>query len=87
MTTVTLYHAPGCHLCDEARAAIAVVARELPFDLAEVDISGDAALEERYRAWLPVVDVDGEQAFVHFVTADAFRRRLTRTKSSTSTAD
>jgi hypothetical protein len=63
------------------------VAREIPFDLEEVDISGDAALEERYRAWLPVVHVDGEQAFVHFVTADALRGRLMRTKSRTSTAD
>ncbi len=35
----------------------------LPFGLVEVDISGDAALELRYRPWLPVVEIDGERAF------------------------
>ena len=42
----------------------------------EVDISGDAELEARYREWLPVVEIDGERAFVYFVPPDAFRRRV-----------
>jgi hypothetical protein len=49
---------------------------EQPFELEEVDISGDAALEERYRELLPVVEIDGERAFTYFVTPDALRRRL-----------
>jgi hypothetical protein len=56
---------------DEARA-------EIPFDLEEVDITGDADLEARYREWLPVVELDGERAFVYVVPPDALRRRLTR---------
>ena len=42
----------------------------------EVDISGDAELEARYREWLPVVEIDGERAFVYYVDAAALRRKL-----------
>jgi hypothetical protein len=49
---------------------------ELGFELREVDISGDPELEARYREWLPVVEIDGERAFVYHVDADGFRRRL-----------
>ena len=48
----------------------------MPFELREVDITGDAELEATYREWLPVVEIDGERAFVYHVPADAFRRRL-----------
>jgi glutaredoxin len=75
---VTLYHAPGCHLCERARATVRALRDELGFHLAEVDISGDAELEARYREWLPVVEIDGERAFVYHVDPDGFRRRLSR---------
>jgi hypothetical protein len=64
-----------------------VLAEEIEFDLTEVDISGDPELEVRYREWLPVVEIDGERAFVYTVPPDAFRRRVARTKSGTSRAD
>jgi hypothetical protein len=51
---------------------------ELGFELREVEISGDAELEARYREWLPVVEIDGERAFVYHVDPDGFRRRLER---------
>ncbi len=57
--------------------------RELPFGLVEVDISGDAALELRYRPWLPVVEIDGERAF-YFTVDEGELRQLIRTKSATS---
>jgi hypothetical protein len=49
---------------------------ELGFELDVVEIDGDAALEARYRELLPVVEIDGEQAFVHFVDPHALRDRL-----------
>jgi hypothetical protein len=49
---------------------------EIPFELEVVDISGDGELEARYRESLPVVEIDGERAFVHFVEPDALRLRL-----------
>jgi hypothetical protein len=45
-----------------------------------VNITGDAELEARYREWLPVVEIDGERAFVYYVDAGALLRKL-RTKS------
>ena len=50
-----------------------------PFELEEVDISGDVELEERYREFLPVVEIDGVRAFTYFVPPDALRRKLAQT--------
>jgi hypothetical protein len=47
-----------------------------PFELEEIDIGGDEELERRYRERIPVVLVDGEEAFTYFVHPDALRRRL-----------
>ncbi len=49
---------------------------ELGFELTEVDIGGVSDLEERYREWLPVVEIDGERAFTYFVQPDALRRKV-----------
>lgn len=76
MPEVVLYHAPGCHLCERARAVVAGFQRELEFDLREVDIAGDAALEAEYRAWIPVVEIDGRRRFTYYVQPDAFRRAV-----------
>jgi glutaredoxin len=76
LARVTLYHAAGCHLCERARRIVETVRAEVPFELEEVDIGGDPALEARYREWLPVVEIGGERAFVYYVDPDAFRRKL-----------
>ena len=73
---VILYHAPGCHLCERAREVIAEAGRDVEFSLVEVDITGDPDLEERYREWLPVVEIGGERAFVYHVDPQAFRRKV-----------
>jgi hypothetical protein len=73
---VTLVHAAGCHLCESARRVIEGVRAEVPFELEEVDITGDKELEPRYRERIPVVLVDGEEAFIYFVTPAGLRRRV-----------
>ena len=45
-------------------------------DYEAVDITGDEDLEARYREWLPVVEIDGERAFVYYVDEEALRRKL-----------
>jgi len=50
--------------------------QELGFELREVDIGGDPELEARYRELIPVVEIDGEQAFTYYVHPEAFRRRI-----------
>ena len=74
---VRLYSAEGCHLCESARRVLDQVRAEVPFEVEEVDITGDEELEARYREHIPVVLVDGEEAFTHFVHPDGLRRRLT----------
>jgi hypothetical protein len=51
-----------------------LVDADVSFD--EVDITGDEELEARYREWLPVVEIDGERAFVYYVDPNALQRRL-----------
>jgi glutaredoxin len=74
---VVLYSARGCHLCERARTTLLEVQADAPFELSEVDITGDAELETRYRERLPVVEIDGRRAFVYHVPAAAFRAALT----------
>jgi glutaredoxin len=78
MTRVVLYSAEGCHLCDRARATVTALREELGFELEEVDIGGDPALEARYRELIPVVEIDGKTAFTYFVSPEALRRKLGR---------
>ena len=79
---VTLYHARGCHLCERARSVLEVSG--IAFE--EIDIGGDAELEARYREWLPVVEIDGERAFVYYVDPAAFQRRLKRSNTDQTEA-
>ena len=73
---MTLYAREGCHLCDDARAALERVRAAHPFRLDEVDIEADDALHARYLERIPVVALDGEELFEYFVDEEALRRRL-----------
>jgi glutaredoxin len=73
---VTLYGRPGCHLCDDARAALERVRATHPFSLEEVDIESDDSLFTRYLERIPVVALDGEELFELFVDEDALGRKL-----------
>lgn len=57
---VTLYGKPGCHLCDDAEAALGRLGVDLPVSVQKIDITGDPAVYERYRYRIPVVAVDGD---------------------------
>jgi hypothetical protein len=50
--------------------------QELGFPYEEIDITGDEALEARYREWLPVIEIDGERAFVYYIDEVALMRKL-----------
>jgi glutaredoxin len=69
---ITLYGRDGCHLCDDAREVLVRVGE--PFD--EVDIETDDELLKRYLERIPVVAVDGSDAFDLFVDEDALRALL-----------
>ena len=71
-----IYHADGCHLCERALAQVRALRDELGFELTEVDIGGDEALEAAYREWIPVVEIDGRRRFTYWIDPDAFRRAV-----------
>ena len=73
---VTLIRKPGCHLCDDAHAVLDEVRRELPFELDVRDISKSRKLIEAYGLDIPVVTIDGVEAFRHRLTADQLRAAL-----------
>ncbi len=75
---VTLFHAAGCHLCERAQGQLARLRGELDFAYEEIDIGGDELLEATYREWLPVVEIDGERAFVYYLDEAAFRRKMSQ---------
>ena len=74
--TVTLYGKAGCCLCDEAKEALAAVRADRPFELEEVDVSIDPALNRVYGERIPVVAVDGEELFEYHVDERLLRQRL-----------
>jgi glutaredoxin len=69
---LTLFTRPGCHLCDDAREVLLRVGA--PFD--EVNIETDDALHARMLERIPVVALDGDELFEHFVDEDVLRTRL-----------
>ncbi len=73
---ITLYTRPGCHLCDEAKAAIAPVLGEFGAVLREVNVDEDAVLKERYGWDVPVIFIGQRKAAKHRVDLEQFRRQL-----------
>jgi len=76
MPRVTLYSAPGCHLCEAARAGLERLITRLDFELVEVDIHSDATLERRWLFEIPVIEVDGAVVAQAPVDLDAVRRAV-----------
>jgi glutaredoxin len=76
LSRVTVYHALGCHLCDRAIEVAQEAQAAVPFELVLVDITEDDELEAAFRELLPVIEINGERAFVHFVSVAALIDRL-----------
>jgi glutaredoxin len=73
---VTLYSRPGCHLCEEAKAAVAPLLREFGASLREVNIDEDSVLRERYGWDVPVIFLGAHKVAKHRVHVEQFRRQL-----------
>ena len=76
MTRVVLYGRDGCCLCDDARAVVERVRLSRAFDLEERDIDRDEDLLRAYLERIPVVTIDGAEAFELFVDESELKRRL-----------
>src|ERR1043165_6278829 len=67
---VTFYTRRDCPLYDKAKAAIR--SSGVAVELIEVDIDGDPELHQRFTDDVPVIYIDGKEAFRHFVHPQAF---------------
>ncbi len=67
---VTLYTRRHCHLCDEAKRVLHAAG----ITPREIDIDSDGELQRRFTNDVPVIFVDGREAFRHRVDADELRR-------------
>lgn len=73
---VRLYTKPGCHLCEEAkRQMLAAGCRDL-YELEEVNIETDPALMELYGLKIPVVTINGREAFRYRVSPEEFKQQI-----------
>ena len=73
---VIVYSRPGCHLCDEAKHAIDSSGIPGRFTFEQVNIESDPELLRRYKYDIPVVTIDGVEAFRHRVNAHEFQRLI-----------
>ena len=75
---VTICGKQGCCLCDEAMKVLDEVRQRMPFEIEQVDISCDAELMERYGFEIPVILIDGREAFRHRIDAERLVSMLER---------
>jgi glutaredoxin len=74
---ITVVEAPACHLCEQAKSALAVLAQSFPMTIRVLSISDEAgrALMEQHRAPMsPLVLLDGQ----YFSAGRLPRRKLER---------
>jgi hypothetical protein len=76
MRDVVLFGREGCCLCDDAREILERVRARTPFMLVERDIETDDAWLRAYLERIPVVTIDGEEAFELFVDEAEFERAV-----------
>jgi glutaredoxin len=73
---IEIYSRPGCHLCDEAKAVIEPFSSRFPLKLTVTNVDSSAELRAAYGTEIPVVMINGVEAFRHRVDARALERKL-----------
>ena len=74
---VVLYSKPGCHLCEEMKEEMNRAGCSDLYELEEVNIEDDPDLFARYRHEIPVLSIDGVEAFRYHLRADELRSYVT----------
>ena len=73
---VVLYSKPGCHLCEQMKEEMNRAGCSDLYELGEVNIEDAADLFARYRYEIPVLSINGVEAFRYHLQADAFRNYI-----------
>ena len=75
---VIIYSRPGCHLCEEAKEAMRAADCAGEYTLDEINIETDSESLKRYGDDIPVITINGAEAFRHTVSPAEFRERMLR---------
>ncbi|CAN5730042.1 glutaredoxin family protein [soil metagenome] len=75
-TKVIIYSRPGCHLCEEAKTAMRAAGCEDQYELDEVNIENEPELLELYKDDIPVITLNGVEAFRHRVKSVEFGKAV-----------
>ena len=73
---VQLYGKKGCHLCSVAKGIISRVRKEIRFELQEIDIESSRELCAQFKERIPVLFIDGREAFVYKINERKLKRVL-----------
>ncbi|MDQ5847189.1 MAG: glutaredoxin family protein, partial [Acidobacteriota bacterium] len=73
---VVIYSRPDCHLCEDAKQIMEASGCAEEYTLDEINIESDPELLKRYRYDIPVITINGVEAFRHRLTAEEFRQRI-----------
>ena len=73
---VRLYTRPGCHLCVEMLREMLAAGCDDEYQLEEINIDDDPVLKQGYGLKIPVLTINGEEAFLYRLTAAEFRQRI-----------
>ncbi len=74
---VILYTRPGCSLCEVMKHEMSRSGCAEFYTLKEIDITGDAELLARYQFDIPVLCINGVEAFRHRLNANEFKEKVT----------
>ncbi|MBV5302950.1 MAG: glutaredoxin family protein [Chlorobium sp.] len=73
---VTIYGKKECCLCDQAMDLLEKVNVLMPFELEKIDISDNPELLAEFGLKIPVIIVDGIQAFKYRINENRLRALL-----------
>jgi hypothetical protein len=79
---VRLYVKPGCHLCEDAAAALDRLRSRYPHRLATVDIASEPSLLQRYGQRIPVLVV-GKREYAAPLFEATLERALAELRAAT----
>jgi glutaredoxin len=75
---VIIYSKPGCHLCDEAKEAIETADSQTDYTLEVINIEDYPSLLDKYKNDIPVITINGVEAFRHRVDVQKFIAAIER---------
>ena len=76
-----LFSKPGCHLCEEMKAEMSKANCAGLYELQEINIESDAELFARHRNDIPVLSINGVEAFKHRLASADFRDYLNQLRT------